>query len=177
MNENNKSIIIATSGLFASLTAIGAYLSIPTGLVPFTFQIFFVLLSGVILGPKIGPLSQLIYIGVGTAGFPVFSSGNAGPGVLLGPTGGYLIGFVVASLIVGITSRKVNLKKYKLKTFLATLSGIPAIYVFGFLNLLRFQPAKGALITGVIPFIPLDIIKAFLVAIVISKIPEFIILK
>lgn len=177
MNENNKSIIIATSGLFASLTAIGAYLSIPTGLVPFTFQIFFVLLSGVILGPKIGPLSQLIYIGVGTAGFPVFASGNAGPGVLIGPTGGYLIGFVVASLIVGITSRKVNLKKNKLKTFLAALSGIPAIYVFGFLNLLRFQPAKGALITGVIPFIPLDIIKAFLVVIVISKIPEFIILK
>ena len=173
MKNTNKSVAIATSGLFASLTAIGAYISIPTGFIPFTFQIFFVLLSGIVLGPKLGPLSQIIYIGIGTAGFPVFASGNAGPGVLFGPKGGYLIGFVVASFLTGIIYKKLISSNQKTRTFMATLAGITVIYIFGFINLLRFQPPKGALITGVIPFIPLDIIKAILVVLVVSKLPKF----
>ncbi len=177
MNLNNKSTIIATTALFASLTAIGSYISIPTGLIPFTFQVFFVLLSGVILGPKLGPLSQIIYVGVGIAGFPVFASGNAGPGVLIGPTGGYLIGFIVASFVVGLLSSRIDRRKNKFKLFGISLAGIPVIYLFGLLNLLRFQPLQGAFVSGVAPFIPLDIVKAFLVSIVVLKLPRSVLIS
>ncbi len=89
--------------LFTTLTAIGAYVALPLPFtpVPFTLQLLFTLLSGLVLGSKAGALSQIIYVCLGVLGVPVFAGGNAGPGVLVGPTGGYLVGFVVAAYVTG----------------------------------------------------------------------------
>ena len=100
MNRTQHMVRIA---LFTTLTAIGAYVALPLPFtpVPFTLQLLFTLLSGLVLGSKAGALSQIIYVCLGVLGVPVFAGGNAGPGVLVGPTGGYLVGFVVAAYVTG----------------------------------------------------------------------------
>ncbi len=87
--------------LFAALTAAGAYASVPMAPVPMTLQTLFVLLAGTILGPAAGAMSQLLYLVVGAAGAPVFSSGGAGLPWLFGPTGGFLMAFPLAAAVAG----------------------------------------------------------------------------
>ena len=98
-----KPLDITLSSMFAALTALGAYLIIPLPFspVPLTLQTFFTYTSGAVLGKYRGALSQIIYIGLGCLGLPVFAGGKAGFGVLLGPTGGYLIGFVLGAFLIG----------------------------------------------------------------------------
>ena len=69
--------------------------------VPLTLQTLFTYLAGAVLGPSLGALSQVIYILLGGIGLPVFAGGKAGFGTLLGPTGGYLFGFIAASFAIG----------------------------------------------------------------------------
>jgi len=82
------------ASLFGALTAMGALISIPLQPVPVTLQTLFLYLAGSLLGGGLGALSQTVYIMLGVIGLPVFSGGKAGLGVLMGPTGGYLVGFV-----------------------------------------------------------------------------------
>jgi biotin transport system substrate-specific component len=86
----------------AALTAVAARIAVPLPgtAVPFTLQIVAVMLSGVILGPRLGAGSQVLYLGAGLAGLPVFVAGG-GPAYLLGPTGGYLIAFPLAAATAG----------------------------------------------------------------------------
>ena len=88
-------------GTFTALTVFGAKLELPHQPVPYTLQTFFVLLSGAFLGKRNGMISQLLYLAIGTIGVPVFSGSGAGVARLLGPTGGYLLSFPVASFVVG----------------------------------------------------------------------------
>ena len=81
--------------LFAALLCVSSYVVIPIGPVPVTLQVLFVLLAGAVLGAKMGALSVVIWVMLGAFGLPVFAGGKAGPMVLLGPTGGYLLGFVI----------------------------------------------------------------------------------
>ncbi|NLJ86899.1 MAG: biotin transporter BioY [Firmicutes bacterium] len=99
----SKSQQMVRIALFTTLTATGAYVVLPLPFtpVPFTLQLFFTLLSGLMLGPKNGALSQIVYLALGIVGVPVFAGGNAGVGALVGPTGGYLVGFVLAAGVVG----------------------------------------------------------------------------
>jgi biotin transport system substrate-specific component len=87
--------------LFAACTAIGAQVEIPHYPVPYTFQTFFVLLAGGLLGRRNGFLSMLTYLGMGAIGLPVFSASGAGLARLLGPTGGYLLSFPIAAYMIG----------------------------------------------------------------------------
>lgn len=89
--------------LFALLTALGAYASVPLPLtqVPITLQTLFVLLSGALLGARLGAASQFTYLAAGMAGLPIFSGGGAGAAWLLGPTGGYLLAYPIAAWLVG----------------------------------------------------------------------------
>jgi len=85
---------ITLVALFAALTAAGAWVALPiAGPVPFTLQVFFVLLTGLTLGPRLGSLSVLIYLLSGLIA-PVYAGGSSGIGTLFGPAGGYLWGFV-----------------------------------------------------------------------------------
>jgi biotin transport system substrate-specific component len=86
---------------FSILTAISAQVAVPVKPVPFTLQTMIVMLSGAFLGAKNGAYSQVLYLFLGSIGFPVFANGSMGITVLFGPTGGYLLAFPVAAYIVG----------------------------------------------------------------------------
>lgn len=127
--SKNSTISLAVASLFASLTAIGAFIKIPLPYVPFTLQVLFVFLSGALLGSKRGMQSQLVYVAIGLAGVPVFTQGG-GIGYVLQPTFGYLIGFIAGAFVVGwIAERITNPKTYQF--VLANLAGLIVVYLFG----------------------------------------------
>lgn len=104
---------VAVAVLLAALTAVLAQISIPLGSVPFSFQPFPVFFAGLLLGPVWGGFAMLLYIVVGLAGAPVFSSGGAGVGYFLGPTGGFLVGFLLAAVLIGaLVHRSVEPKPF-----------------------------------------------------------------
>lgn len=92
---------------FALLTALGAQAAwpVPGSPVPFTLQSLFVMLAAMLLGPRLGLISMLFYVGLGTVGYHVFAAGNVGLRTIFGPTGGYLLGFILAQPIIGALSR------------------------------------------------------------------------
>lgn len=155
---------ISLTAIFATLTAIGAYITIPLPTVPATAQTYFVILAGIMLKAKWGPTSMLTYLILGTIGLPVFHAGSGGPGILLGPTGGYIIGFIPAAFIAGKISEKFIKKSKNSRVLGLTSGGILAILTTyaigtGWLMIVANLSLKEALVTGVIPFIPGDIIK------------------
>ncbi len=125
MKQKNMAIY---TGLFATLIIIGAFIKIPTPIIPFTLQFLFVSLSGLLLGAKYGSLSALIYAGLGLAGIPVFTGGG-GITYVLQPTFGYILGFVVCSFITGYLSEKLeaNMKNY----ILSAVSGLIVLHILG----------------------------------------------
>ncbi|MFB7638172.1 biotin transporter BioY [Peribacillus butanolivorans] len=128
MNKNST-VSLVTVSLFASLTAVGAFIKIPLPYVPFTLQVLFVFLAGSLLGGKRGMQSQLVYVGIGLAGVPVFTQG-AGIGYVLQPTFGYLIGFIAGAFVVGwMTERISNPKTYHF--ILANFAGLLVVYLIG----------------------------------------------
>jgi len=164
--------------LFATLTAVGAFISIPLYPIPLTLQTLFTLLAGMTLGSVSGATSQIIYVLLGVIGLPVFSGFTAGVGVLFGPTGGYLFGFIIASYIIG---KIVELKKEKniFYYMLAGLLGTTIIYVFGVnqLCLVTSIGTRKALMVGMLPFLPGDILKIIIASFIVSKLKPIIKLK
>ncbi|RJP27027.1 MAG: biotin transporter BioY [Actinobacteria bacterium] len=172
--------MLARALLFAALTGIGALLRIPTSPVPVTMQVFFVLLSGMILGPYWGALSQVLYLGMGLCGAPFFAAPPyAGPAVLFGPTGGYLWGFILAAAASGWTSRRLAARERfpGMGYLLAGIVGIAAIYSCGTAWLgawlsLNGAGASAAFALGVKPFILVDLLKALGAATLARTVPR-----
>ncbi len=165
---------LAMTGLFAGLTAIGAWISIPIPPVPFTFQVFFVLLAGALLGSARGALSQVVYLALGAAGLPVFAGGAAGPGALIGPSGGYIFGFIAAALLIGLISGD---EPGFSRSLIAMVAGVVVIYVLGLAQLM-FVTGMGlvpAFIAGVAKFIPFDLVKAVLAAALVQRLRPFVV--
>jgi biotin transporter BioY len=150
---------------FSILTALSAQLSFWVGPVPLTGQTFVVLLSGLLLGSRLGAMSQISYIAVGCTGLPFWFATGGAPGVarLLGPTGGYLIGFVAAAFLVGLLAER-GWGRKMWTTGLAMLAGEVTLYVFGLSWLTHFLPQSAVLGMGLYPFIPGDVIKLVLAA-------------
>ena len=163
---------ITTSVVFAALTAIGAWIFIPLPVtpVPITLQVFFVLLSGAVLGARLGALSQIIYVLMGLVGLPVFASAESGPAVLVGPTGGYLIGFILGSYLTGKFAESVTLSKFRWY-LIGALAGLIPIYLIGVMWLWYWLKSSFgfAFVAGVAPFIPADVAKSIVVAYVASR--------
>jgi biotin transport system substrate-specific component len=158
------------ASLFAALTAAGSYIQIPIPFspVPVTLQVFFVLLAGSMLKSKWGGLSMLVYTLLGIAGLPVFAGGSSGIGVLFGPTGGYIIGFILAAYTIGKLSEKTE-KAEKSGIFINVLNmsaGILVLYACGFIQLMFIAETGpgAALALGVVPFLPGEIVKTAVAA-------------
>ncbi len=153
--------------IFTTLTTLGAFVRIPLPFtpVPLTLQTFFVLLGGAMLGGAAGSSSQSLYLILGASGLPVFAGARGGLSHLAGPTGGYLIGFVVAAYLVG---KVVERKDSSIWLILAMLAGTGVIYLLGGLRLAHFLRIgiKETLYLGVIPFLPGDILKFISVVLV-----------
>jgi biotin transport system substrate-specific component len=166
-----KSQHMALSIFLATLTAVGAQITIPVSPVPFTLQTFFVLLAGLIGGARVGFLSIFIYLIMGAVGLPVFANLRGGWDVFLGPTGGYLIAFPFAAAIAGLIYRRVGLGKIHAAA-LASLSAEVIIYLVGvpwlaaWLSLSRglsvLDSFSQAAALGMIPFLIWDTLKAAL---------------
>ncbi|MEY8763117.1 MULTISPECIES: biotin transporter BioY [Clostridium] len=119
--------------IFAALTAIGAFIRIPIPFVPFTLQWLFCALSGIVLGARLGALSQILYVSMGLIGIPIFTEGG-GLSYIFKPTFGYLIGFIVASYVIGKLYSKIQKNSF-VKSLLCVLSGLFFVYLFGVLHL------------------------------------------
>jgi biotin transport system substrate-specific component len=140
--------------------------------VPITGQVFAVLLSGVILGKSYGGISQGLYAALGVAGVPWFSGGKAGLEILTGVTGGYIIGFIFASLIIGwFTDSYIKSRSFAGLISLMVL-GIAIIYIFGVvqLYLVLGVNAQKAIELGALPFIGVDIYKALIASAIAAAI-------
>lgn len=151
---------VAGGTLFIALSARLA-IPLPFSPVPVTGQTLAVLLMGALLGSRRGSLCLLAYLAEGALGLPVFAGGTAGPARLIGPTGGYLVGFLAAAFLVGMLAEK-GWDRRVGTTFLAMLLGNVVIYAFGLPWLTRFVGSEKALALGLLPFIPGDLAKLFL---------------
>lgn len=167
---NLRHMILAA--FFASLTAVLAYISIPLPFspVPVTGQTAGVMLAGYLLTGGQALLSQIIYILMGVIGIPVFSGGRAGIGILAGPSGGFIWGFLPAAYFLGRKLRG-NQSKYK-KFFVLLVGGILLIYFFGAVQMMIVLDLGlgEVLVSGLLPYIPGDIFKIIFVLMVGSKI-------
>ncbi len=144
------------SCVLAALMVVGAYISIPVGPVPIVLANFFVLLAGLLLGSRWGVASVAIYLVLGALGLPVFAGGSAGIGVFAGPTGGYLVGYLAAALVVGlVASGGVVLD------IVGLVAGALAIYALGipWLKHVLNVPWPKAFALGMVPFLAGDAIK------------------
>lgn len=151
------------AALFAALTAVLAQIQIPLPFtpVPVSGQSFGPMLAGLVLGPRLGFMSQLVYLALGLVGAPVFSGGAAGPGQIVGPTGGYLVGFVLGAAVTGAVSR-ISLGPPAVRFgAAAVLGGVVTVYIIGvpWLAYSLGLPAREAIAAGVTPFLLGDLFK------------------
>jgi biotin transport system substrate-specific component len=164
--EKLRMVVLAS--LMAALTAVGAYIHVPIGPVPIVLSTFFVILSGLLLGSHWGPTSMGLYLLVGAIGMPVFAGGKGGLAHFIGPTGGYLFGYVLASWITGfISERSPGLL---ILDILAVLLGSLVIYGLGipWLKLVTQMSWTKTLTAGMVPFLIGDAVKAS-VAIILAR--------
>lgn len=163
-----RSRIIALSAAFIAMIALGSWVSVPFFPVPLTLQTLFVLLAGAVMH-RYAVIPVTLYLLLGALGLPVFHNGIAGLGILLGPTGGYLIGFIPAALIAGLAYEAKSARVHVIGLAMATL----IIYTCGICWLI-YSTGMGiaaALAIGMLPFILGDVIKASAVYMIAKRLP------
>ncbi len=153
---------------FSLLTALAAQVVIPFPLVPITGQTFAVLLTGALLGSRLGALAMIAYLIEGASGLPFFYGGHGGPQHLLGPTAGYLWSFPAAAYLTGLLAERGWDRQY-LWAAAAMALGSVVILLGGWAWLTRFMPATIAMHEGVIKFLVGDIVKIVLAAAVLPS--------
>ncbi len=151
----------------AALVALVAQVSVPLQPVPLTGQTLGVLLVGGWLGFRRGAVALAAYVASGASGLPVFAGAAAGPHHLVGPTGGYLIGFIVAAAVAGLLAERGFLRNFPLAVAAMFLASVP-IHAFGLLWLSRFVPQGTVLDAGFWPFVAFDPSKLGLAAAILS---------
>lgn len=161
MRTNTRMLVL--SALFAALTAVGAFLKIPVGVSSFTLQFLFTALAGVLLGPRYGALSQAAYVLLGLFGLPVFTMGG-GPGYLLQPTCGFLLGLIPAAWLAGKLAGEEARPRRVMAAAAAGLGamylvGIPYMYAVLNLYLGRGMTWGQVLMAGMVLFLPFDGLK------------------
>lgn len=159
MKTKQMTLVALFAAIIVVLAAIPP-IPLPFSPVPITLQPLGVFLCAALLGSKLGGLSVFVYVLLGAIGLPVFSGAAAGIGVLLGPTGGYLIGFVIGAYVIGLLMEKGPFTGL-FKDVFAMAMGLLLIYGIGTLQLafVTGMPLTKALAVGSLPYIPLDIVK------------------
>ena len=164
----------AAIALFAGLTGVSAFVRIPLPGVPLTLQPAAVLLSGLLLGPLGGALSQAAYVTIGLMGAPVFAQGG-GPGYVLNPTFGYLLGFIGGAAAAGAVVRDWR-HAGSVRLILAMLLGLAVIYICGvsylFWNINTLQGKAWTFVKtaqiGFLAPLPGDLVKVLLLLLFIK---------
>lgn len=160
--KNTKNL--ALSAFFTAMTAVLSQVIIPIGPVPLSMATFAVFCAGAFLGAKYGAISQAVYLLLGVAGVPVFSSFTGGIGKLTGPTGGYIIGYVAAAWLIGFITEKLGRKLHII--VLSMLAGFVAYMILGTLWYMYVTGSglAAAFAVCVAPFLPGDAVKIAIAA-------------
>ena len=162
--SNNRLHMLVVTALFAAMIAILAQMTIPLPLVPITGQTLAIGLAATILGSRYGTISSLLYILIGAIGIPVFAQMSGGLGVVFGPTGGFLVGFIPTTFVIGYYLEKIGFTIFH--AFIANIIGMLITLTFGtvWLKIVGNLTWIAAFASGFAPFIIVGIIKAFLAA-------------
>jgi len=160
---------VARAALFAALMGAFAFVSFPNPLspgIPVTLQVLGVFLAGIYLGPLWGGVSMALYLVAGAAGAPVFAGGSAGVGPLVGPTGGYLLSYPVAAVIVGAgvhgpTALRDPEAVATTRIVGAMVAGTLVIYAAGTVgfSLVQDVPLTNAVVAAAVTFVPVEVLK------------------
>lgn len=154
-------VLLVVAASLVTAAAAQAEIRLPWTPVPVTGQTFAVLMSGIVLGARRAFAAQVLYLLEGASGLPFFAGGAAGVLKLIGPTGGYLLAFPFAAAITGALAENAWDRK-PLTMFLTMLAGSTIIFALGLAQLSRFMPGDALLASGLLPFIPGDLIKSLL---------------
>lgn len=165
MSESSLKLrMMIVTALFAAIIGVLAQITVPLPIVPITGQTLAIGLAATILGSRYGTLSVLLYLIIGAIGVPVFAQMSGGVGILFGPTGGFLIGFIPAAFVMGYFLEKTSFTlKYAI---VANVIGMFIALTFGtaWLKLVAELSWPAAFASGFAPFIIVGLIKAFLAA-------------
>jgi biotin transport system substrate-specific component len=153
-----REVVLILAGCLLIAVAAQIKIPLPFSPVPITGQTFAVLLLAALYGSKRGPVTVITYLALGVAGIPVFAGAIAGIAPLIGPTGGYLAGFLAAAYLVGLLSER-GWDRKPWSAAVSMIIGNAIIYALGVLWLAYYVGWGKVLATGVLPFIPGDIIK------------------
>lgn len=172
MKDKNRLQKMSFTAICAAIIIICTWITIPmpSG-VPITLQTFAIAFCGFFLGSKYAPITVIVYLMIGAVGLPVFSGFSAGAGVLFGPTGGFLWGFIVMSIICGLSA---NVKS-KLLCVLFSAIGLALCHLMGVIqfSVVTKQPLLSAFLMVSLPFLLKDgisLVIAFVVAKSLKKI-------
>ena len=164
VRKKTRVLFLVQSALLAAILCILSPLAIPIGPIPITLGVFAVMLTGVVLDWRRASVAVLVYLLLGLIGLPVFSGGNSGPGVIVGPTGGYLWAYLpMAALIAGVGGKPRDREFAEdMRVFAACLLSMVVLYVLGTFQftLIAGSDWSHALAVCVYPFLALDIGKA-----------------
>ena len=171
--SKSKAYPIVLVGVFVAIISICAWISIPMVPIPITLQILGVFITASILGAKLGTVSIIIYILLGAVGLPVFSNFTGGFGILLSPTGGFIIGFIFTALTIGVIT---SLKNSILTNTLAMLLGLLLCYTFGTVWYCIYANVDfiTAVLICVVPFLIGDAVKIATASILVTKLKKHI---
>lgn len=167
-NEDSmlRKIVLGLAGVL--VLVIASQISVPLKPVPLTFQSATVILLGMAYGPRYGTYIVLTYLVAGICCMPVFAELSAGPHVIVGPTGGYLIGFVPAAFISGYLA-KTGFANNIFLSLIAACLGVAVIFTCGLLQLSQFVGWQNAVTVGLLPFVASELMKLVAVAIMIPR--------
>lgn len=182
LHMKNKLLTVKNMALisvFAAIITVCSWICIPLGPVPFTLQTFAVFATAGILGTKRSLVTIIVYILLGMAGVPVFSQFKAGPAVLAGPTGGYVLGFICTVIIIGVVTEIFSKSRKALRNtmmFLSMVVGDTVCFMVGtvhFMLIMKMDLAS-SLMMCVVPYIVPDLIKMTVATIIIDKVKRHI---
>lgn len=168
MNRNHKTMQMILCAFFAALTAVLSQIALPLPFtpVPVNLATLSVFLSGALLGPRYGALSQFLFVLLGGIGLPVFSQFTGGLGTLVGPTGGYLVGYILASFVTGLLTGRLFVRNA-----LSMSAGLLVCYSLGtaWFVYVTGTGLMEAMFLCIVPFLPGDALKIVLAAVLVRR--------
>lgn len=171
--KDKKLYRLVLVAMFAAVITICSWISIPTT-IPFTLQTMGVFIAAGLLGWKYGTLSVVIYVLLGAVGVPVFAGFSGGVGTLLGPTGGYILGFIFTALAVGLITKFFGTKLYVL--IIAMVVGLALCYLFGTIWFMIVYQCDfvSALVMCVVPYLIFDGCKILVASILVNRLAKYV---
>ena len=169
----NKTKFLSYCAIFAALTAVLSQISLPIGPVPINLALMSPVIAALLFGIQVGVTSQAVYVLLGAVGLPVFSGFRGGLSALAGPTGGYIIGYILCALLAGAII-KYSKEKSVPMLVLAAVAGTLICYLFGTIWFVYQQKTTfaAALSLCVFPFLPGDAVKIVLDTLIVRKISK-----